>query len=167
MSLLEIIKKNQEMRSLFGKQELFIIEKQLLGVQLKPSEKTRLSRDIRKKFNAIGSLIPYKKDFDLKHGIEVKEIIEDTLEMIKDTKYLSNIKRIILFGSTSQKSRTVLSDIDIAVEFDNVEKKEAAKFRMSLLGKVNKKVDVQIYNFLPKKIKNQIDKYGKKIFKRD
>src|SRR3989344_3890237 len=160
MSLLKTLKENPEVRSLFGKQELFIIEKQLQGVKLTPSEKTRLSRDIRKKLKAISLLAPYKDEFNLKHSAEIQEII-------KDTKHLSQIKRIVLFGSTPQNSRTLLSDIDIAVEFKKIEKNEAAKFRIRVLGQTHKKVDIQVYNFLPDKIKKQIDKYGKTIYRRD
>jgi len=167
MSLLKTLKENPEVRSLFGKQELFIIEKQLQGVKLTPSEKTRLSRDIRKKLKAISLLAPYKDEFNLKHSAEIQEIIKDTIEIIKDTKHLSQIKRIVLFGSTPQNSRTLLSDIDIAVEFKKIEKNEAAKFRIRVLGQTHKKVDIQVYNFLPDKIKKQIDKYGKTIYRRD
>ena len=53
MSLINIIKTNKDIRKIFGKKELVIIEKQLLGVSLTQSEKNRLSRDIRKKFEVI------------------------------------------------------------------------------------------------------------------
>ena len=53
MRLLNTLKKDKNIRRIFGERELVIIEKQLLGVALKPSEKTRLSRDIRKKFENI------------------------------------------------------------------------------------------------------------------
>ena len=65
-----------EIRKLFGKRELVIIRKQLFGVPLKGSEKTRLSRDIRKKFEAIALLIPSIKEFELKKGAEIKRLIE-------------------------------------------------------------------------------------------
>ena len=52
VGLISIIK-DEKIRTLFGKRELEIIEKQLLGIKLSNSEKTRLSRDIRKKFEAI------------------------------------------------------------------------------------------------------------------
>ena len=65
MELLNILKKSQNVRKIFGKRELIIIEKQLNGVNLTPSEKTRLSRDIRKKFIAIKELAPYFDDFFL------------------------------------------------------------------------------------------------------
>ena len=53
MGLLDFVRHEKEMRRLFGQQELKIIEKQLLGVELSPSEKTRLSSDVRPKFEII------------------------------------------------------------------------------------------------------------------
>ena len=46
MSLLRAIKENNEIRRLFGKREIDIVEKQLLGVNLSPSEKTRQKMSI-------------------------------------------------------------------------------------------------------------------------
>ena len=166
MSLLRIIKENKEMRSIFGKQELLIIEKQLLGVQLTPSEKTRLSRDIRKKFKAIKALSQFAEEFNLKQGSEIQEMVEDTKEVILDSGYFSKIKRVVVFGSTIEKTRTILSDIDIAVEFSEIERKEAVRFRLEIIRKANPKIDIQVYNFLPEKIKKQIDKNGKTIYSR-
>ena len=51
--LLNFLKSNENARKIFGERELKIIEKQLLGVNLTQSEKNRLSRDIRLKFNFI------------------------------------------------------------------------------------------------------------------
>ena len=50
MSLLKTLKEEKNARKIFGKKEIEIIEKQLNGIKLSPSEQTRLSRDIRKKF---------------------------------------------------------------------------------------------------------------------
>ena len=58
MSLLKFLKENENVRKVFGKRELKIIEKQLLGVNLTQSEKNRLSRDIRKKFEFVSSNPP-------------------------------------------------------------------------------------------------------------
>ena len=51
--LLDLVREGKDLRVLFGERELKIIEKQLLGIQLTRSEKTRLSRDIRRKFQVI------------------------------------------------------------------------------------------------------------------
>ena len=53
MDLVEYLNKNKNTRKVFGKKELKIIEKQLLGINLSQSEKNRLSRDIRPKFELI------------------------------------------------------------------------------------------------------------------
>lgn len=137
-----------------------------MGISLKPSEKTRLSRDIRKKFDAIKALIPFSDEFELKHGARINELIKDTKEQILNTKYFSRIKNIKLFGSTVENQRTFRSDIDISVEFDNVTQKEAVEFRVEILGKVFDKIDVQVYNVLPDKIKKEINNKGKLLYER-
>lgn len=164
MSILKEINQNPEIRTLFGKQELIIIEKQLLGMKLKPSEKTRLSRDIRKKFRAIESLSKFSNEFQLKHGIEVKSLIEEVKDIISETPLFPNIKKIYLFGSTAERSHIFRSDIDLAVEFDNISDKEAARFRVKT--HVPEKIDLQVYNVLPEKIKKEILAKGKTIYER-
>jgi len=166
MDLINTIKKNENVRKIFGKRELVIIEKQLMGIPLKPSEKTRLSRDIRKKFDAIKILIPFLDEFELKHGARINELIKDTKEQILNTKYFPKIKNIKLFGSTIENQRTFRSDIDIAVEFDKINSKEATEFRIDILGRVFDKIDVQVYNVLPDKIKKEIDNKGRLIYER-
>lgn len=167
MNLIDAIKANKDVRRIFGKRELVIIEKQLLGVQLKPSEKTRLSRDIRKKFEAIASLIPYKEDFELKHGAIIKERINEAKEAILKSGYLPKINKIILFGSAAENKLTLLSDVDIAVEFKEISRSHATKFRLEILRRVNERVDVQVYNFLPNKIKKEIKEKGKLLWTKE
>lgn len=164
MGLLSVIKNNKNVRRIFGKRELVIIEKQLLGVTLKPSEKTRLSRDIRKKFEAITALIPFTQDFHLQHGAIVKEHISEAKEVILNSKYFPRIKRIILFGSATEHQLTMESDIDIAVDFSYITKEEAIQFRLDILRKVSDKIDIQVYNVLPSKIKKEIDIKGRLIY---
>ncbi len=164
MNLLDTLKKDKNMRRIFGERELKIIEKQLLGVKLRASEKTRLSRDIRKKFEAINSLIPFSKDFKLKHGLLIKEMINEAREFILDTKYFSRINRIILFGSAAENQLLINSDIDIAVEFSQITKEEALQFRLDVSSKISNKVDIQVYNTLPDKIKKEIDIKGKILY---
>ena len=155
MGLLNIIKKNANLRELFGERELKIIEKQLLGIKLTPSEKTRLSRDIRKKFDAIKVLIPYAEDFELKHGAEIKQIVNYMKERIIESEYFPKIKKIMLFGSTVTNERTFRSDIDLAVEFKkDISLREATEFRIKFSE--NKDMDVQVFNILPDKIKKSI-----------
>src|SRR3989338_8835335 len=130
MGLLSTIKKDKNIRRLFGERELVIIEKQLLGVPLKASGTTRLSRDIRKKFEAINSLAPFASEFKLRHGAIISEMISEAKEVILESKYFNKINRIILFGSAAEHALTLRSDIDIAVEFEQIEKQEAMRFRL-------------------------------------
>jgi len=162
MNLLEILKRNENIRKIFGKREIVIIEKQLLGVKLTQSEKNRLSRDIRKKFDAIKELS--KIENDLKYGSEIKKIINETLDTINDSKYIKSIKKIYLYGSTADNTRTLNSDIDIAVEFLEITEKEGVQFRIDMMKNLNNKIDIQVYNLLPQKIKDEILIKGKIIY---
>lgn len=164
MSLLSKLKEDKNIRRLFGQRELQIIEKHLLGIKLKESERTRLSRDIRKKFEAIKSLAPYSSEFNLKKGANLKPLIDETLEVIKESKYFPKIKKISLFGSIVENQMSFRSDIDIAVKFDTINIKEATEFRIYIAGRVNKKVDIQVYNVLPEKIKSEIDEKGRVLY---
>lgn len=162
MELINAIKQ-PEMRMIFGEREIEIIEKQLMGIGLTPSERTRLSRDIKKKFLAVQLLSGYSIDA-LKKGAEVKRKIEEMKEHILESKYSGRIKRIILYGSTAYGIRTFRSDIDIAVEFDEIDKKEATEFGIKFA--YDKKMQVEVYNTLQDKIKKEIDEKGKVIYER-
>jgi len=165
MNLLEFLKKNRDARKIFGERELKIIEKQLWGISLTQSEKNRLSRDIRKKFNFIAEVSKFYEEFELKKATFVKSIIDEAKKLILESKYLPRIKRIFLFGSTVENQRTFRSDIDIAIEFDEINNKEAVRFRTDMF--FNDKVDTQVYNVLPEKIKKEIDIKGKILYERE
>jgi predicted nucleotidyltransferase len=161
MSLINYLEKNKNARLLFGKSEIEIIKKQLMGLTLSPSERTRLSRDIKKKFQVIEELSKYKNEFDIKKSQEVKYIIEETKEIILE-KFKGNVDEIILFGSYAQNTQNKNSDIDLAIKLKN--SKNAGKIRAQIFGEVSKKIDVQLYEKLPLKIRKEIDKKGKTIF---
>ena len=163
MDLINFLKTNTKTRKIFGKREIKIIEKQLLGINLTQSEKNRLSRDIRAKFEFIKEANKFTEDFKLKKGNEIKKIIEETKEIILEDDLFKKINKIILFGSAVENDLTFRSDIDIAVEFNKITIKEATKFRARISGKVASRIDVQVYNHLPKKIQEQINKKGKII----
>ncbi len=167
MNLLEFLKKEEKARKIFGKRELKIIEKQLQGLNLTQSEKNRLSRDIRKKLEFIKKISKYSSDFQLKHGAIIKELIQESLEIIKKDFLFHKIKKIVLFGSTPEKTRHLSSDIDIAVEFDAIDVKEATKFRIRMSGGLNNKVDIQVCNILPEKIKDGINEKGRTLYKKE
>lgn len=166
MTLLKTIERNPEVRRIFGKREIKIIEKQLMGVNLKPSEKTRLSRDIRKKLEIIRELAKFENEFKLKKAAYIKEVIEKTKNIILKHPLSAKIKKIIVFGSAAENELRLGSDIDIAVEFDDIKKEEAHKFRINILGEVDSKIDIQVYNLLPDKIKKEINNKGKTIHER-
>lgn len=164
MGLLSLIKE-EGARKIFGKSELKIIEKQLLGINLTQSEKNRLSRDIRKKLEFIEKASRFKGEFKLKKGAEIKKAIQETKEAILNDRLSKDIKKIILYGSAAENKLTFRSDIDIAVEFKKIDLKEATKFRKRVLGESPEKADIQVYNTLPEKIQKEVDKgrilYGK------
>jgi predicted nucleotidyltransferase len=166
MGLLKFLKENEKSRKIFGKRELKIIEKQLQGISLTQSEKNRLSRDIREKLRFIKEISRFEDEFDLKKASIIKEMIKEVKEIILESKYHNKIKKIILFGSAVENQMSFRSDIDIAVEFFKIEKKDAGKFRIHILGRINDKIDVQVYNVLPKKIKKEINKKGKILYER-
>jgi predicted nucleotidyltransferase len=161
MALKKYLEKNKNARLLFGKSEIEIIRKQLLGLELSASEKTRLSRDIRKKFEVIEEISRFRKEFKLKKSQEIKFLIEESEEVIKE-RAGNNLKRIILYGSYAEGKQNKNSDIDLAIELKN--KKNSEKLRAEILGELSEKIDLHIYDTLPKKVKDQINKTGKIIF---
>jgi predicted nucleotidyltransferase len=167
MNLIETLKQNPNARKIFGKKEIEIIEKQLNGIKLTPSEQTRVSRDIRKKFDVIKNLSKYLDEFELKKGAIVKQLILQVKETILATKYFSRIEKILLLGSAAENQLNYRSDIDLAVVFRNITQNEAEDFRIKILGRIPKKVDVQVYNFLPDKIKKEIDNHSKVLWKKE
>lgn len=164
MGLLKFLKENKDARKLFGKKELQIIEKQLLGINLTQSEKNRLSRDIRKKFEVIKGLSNFSEEFLFNKGALIKEMIKEAKEVIFEDILFQKIKKIILFGSAVENQLTFRSDIDIAVEFSEINLKEATLFRVRTLGKLPSRIDIQVYNCLPDKIKREIDTKGRLLY---
>ncbi len=166
MDIVQFLKTNRNSRKIFGEREIKIIEKQINGVNLTQSEKNRLSRDIREKFNFIKDASRFSDEFELKKGSRIKEIVEESKKIILGDDLSKRIKRIIFFGSSVENKRSFRSDIDIAVDFSGIESKEAALFRKRLFGKLNENVDIEVYNILPEKIKKEIDEKGKVIYQK-
>lgn len=164
--LLKFLKDNENVRKIFGKRELKIIEKQLNGINLTQSEKNRLSRDIRKKLNFIAEASRFQEEFELKKGAEIKRLIERTKEVILEDELAKKIKEIWLFGSTVENERTFRSDIDIAAIFDNITDREAFHFRARISGEVGDKIDIQVFNVLPEKIQRSVLKTHKVLWQR-
>lgn len=166
MSFLSFLNSNAYVRKIFGKRELKIIEKQLLGINLTQSEKNRLSRDIRQKFEFIKESARFSEEFKLKKGAEIKKMIEESKEVLLNDILSLKIRTIIVFGSLVENKLTFSSDIDISVEFDNINLKESTLFRKRIGGRVNNKIDIQVYNLLPEKIKKDIDKKGRILYQK-
>jgi len=156
MDLMQFLKQNQNTRKIFGERELKIIEKQLSGINLTQSEKNRLSRDIRKKFDFIKEVSVFQGEFELKKASEVKKIIERARGVILEHSLRNKIQKILLFGSVVKNQITIRSDIDIAVVFDKIMKKQAFDFRKQVMGQLPDLVDIQVFNTLPEKIRNSI-----------
>jgi len=163
---MDFLRKSNDKRKIFGERELKIIEKQLQGINLTQSEKNRLSRDIRKKFQFIREVSKFEDEFKLRKGSEVKKLADESKQIILSSEYFPKIKKIALFGSAVENKLTFRSDIDIAVFFDRITKKEALKFRKKMLGSLPDKIDIQVFNTLPEKIKKEILKNHKTLYKR-
>mgnify|MGYP001562349240 CR=1 FL=1 len=167
MNLTQFLKTNENSRKIFGERELKIIEKQLNGINLTQSEKNRLSRDIRKKFQFMEKISKFSDEFDLKKAHSIKHLIEEAKEVILEHQLVNKIKKIILFGSVIENKLTFKSDIDIAVIFKEITKKQAFDFRRNISGRLPDKVDIQIFNFLPEKLKKEIKNKGKVIYENE
>jgi predicted nucleotidyltransferase len=72
----------------------------------------------------------------------------------------------MLFGSAIENELNYRSDIDIAVIFSEITKEEAEEFRIKTMGRLSSKIDIQVYNTLPDKIKKQIDKNARTLYKK-
>ncbi len=166
MSLIHFLKNEENSRKIFGQRELKIIEKQLSGINLTQSEKNRLSRDIRKKFDFIRKVSRFEEEFELTKGADIKKIILEAKKVILNDVLVKNMNKIVLFGSAAENKLNYSSDIDLAVIFDNINLKDATLFRKRVLGNVPDKVDIQVYNILPQKIKMEINQKGKVLYVR-
>jgi len=161
------IKKNPLARKVFGTKEIVIIQKQVSGIKLTQSEKNRLSRDIRPKLRFISEASKFADEFSLKKGSENKRMVEEALEAIKEDKAFHKVKEVWLFGSMVSNQMTYRSDVDIVVLFDRINLSLASDFRLRIIGRVHDKMDIQVFNVLPEKIKKSILKSHRVLYKRD
>jgi predicted nucleotidyltransferase len=154
MNLLEFLKNNEDTRKIFGKKELEIIFRQLGGMPLTQSERNRLSRDIRQELCCIKEISEFQDEFDLENIQNNKKLIKKTVDLILNDKLKSNIKAILLFGSFAYNTYIWRSDIDICVIFNkDLNLEEATKFRIRISSQTSDKIDIQVFNLLPFKIK--------------
>ncbi len=165
--LSEFLKKNKNARRIFGKKELEIIFKQLDGLPLTQSERNRLSRDIKPKLDFIKAVSKFENEFELKKDANNLILIDKAVQLILQDELKDRIKAILLFGSHADGTITKRSDIDICVVFTNISLEEATKFRIRILGNFSAKVDVQVFNTLPQKIKRAIARNHKVLYQSD
>lgn len=162
----KIMKNNRNMGKLFTKKEIEIVTKQLEGIKLTQSEKNRLSRDIRPKLRLIKEISKFEDEFELKNNQNNKKIIEKALSIILNNELKNNIKAVLLFGSFADNTFTSRSDIDICVLFKKkINLRQATKFRIRISGQLSDKVDIQVFDFLPFKIKKEIAKNHQVLYK--
>ncbi|MBD3248771.1 hypothetical protein GF336_01885 [Candidatus Woesearchaeota archaeon] len=164
--MIEKILKEKKARKIFGKREIEIILNQIKGGKLSQSEKNVLSRDIRPKLKFIKELSRCSDEFELKHNQQNKKIIDKAVEEILENPLKEKVKAILLFGSFADNSFIWRSDIDICVLFDEISSKEAFDFRAKVMGGLPDKLDIQVFNELPQKIKKSIAKNHRVLFKR-
>lgn len=164
MTLCYFIKNEPLATTIFGKAEIKIIQKQLLGINLTQSEKNRLSRNIRPKLKFVKACSVFKEEFELKKGGEVFQQIEQTKNVLLLDALSRKIKRIFVFGSFIENLMTESSDIDVAVEFSEISKKEASLLKKRIITQLPKLIDLSIFNTLPEKIQENILKNGKTIY---
>ncbi|MFP4567559.1 MAG: nucleotidyltransferase domain-containing protein [Candidatus Woesearchaeota archaeon] len=164
MTLFNFIEKEPLATKVFGRAEIEIIKKQLIGIKLSQSEKNRLSRSIRPKFEFIKKCSAYREEFEIKKGGEAQK----QLNLFKEKALLDPIGRdiikIYLFGSFVENKMSHESDVDVAVEFKKISLKEASLFKKRMMMQKPNLIDLSIYNNLPKNIQKQIKNNGKILF---
>lgn len=165
--LSEFLKQNKNARRIFGRKEIEIMLKQLDGLPLTQSERNRLSRDIKPKLELIREVSKFENEFELKKDQDAKKIIDKAVKIILQDKLKDKIEAILLFGSRVSGIVTPRSDIDICVVFDKIEREDADKFRIRILGNFSTKVDIQVFNLLPQKIKRSIAGSHKILYKKE
>lgn len=164
MTLYELIKEEPLTTKIFGKGEIEIIKKQLLGLNLTQSEKNILSRSIRKKFKFIKHCSVFKEEFDVKKGGEVYKQLEILKNLILLDEKGKHIKRIYVFGSFTENKMSDNSDVDVAVEFKKIDLKEASKFKKRIYEQKHPMFDLSVFNTLPTEIKKDIKENGKVFY---
>ena len=163
--LSEFLKHNKNARRIFGKKELEIILKQLDGFPLTQSEKNRLSRDAKPKLEFIKEIAKLEDEFELKKNSNNLKIIDKAVQLILQDELKDRIKAILLFGSHAKGVVTKRSDVDICTVFTDISIEEATKFRIRISSEFSEKMDIQVFNILPQKIKRSIARNHKILFK--
>ncbi|MBI2581234.1 nucleotidyltransferase domain-containing protein [Candidatus Woesearchaeota archaeon] len=164
--LKELLIRDRNARRVFGRKEIEIAVKQLEGRALTQSERNRLSRDIKPKLEFIRNASRFEDEFKLRKNQENREIIRRASEVILQDELGSEAMAILLFGSFADGTFTPRSDIDICVVFrTDISLKEATRFRIRVSGQLPEKADIQVFNTLPQKVKREIARNHKILYK--
>ncbi len=165
MSLLEFLKRDESARLIFGKKELAIIRKQLLGERMTQSQRNRLSKFIRPKLQFIEDCSKYGEEFKLKRRNTLDALVENAKQVILADKMSNKIQAIMLFGSRVSGYTTFRSDVDMCVLFNDISKDEAFEFQLRVSSKLPEIVDIRVFNTLPLKVKIGVIGAHKIIYK--
>jgi predicted nucleotidyltransferase len=159
MTLLDFIKKSKDALLVFGKKETLIIEKQLKGIKLTQSEKNRLSRSIRPKLDFIKRCSVYKDEFNMKKGGDVFKKLEMLKDEILTGKFGRILKRIYIFGSFVENKMSMDSDVDVAVEFNKITRKDASMFKIAIQS--DNMLHISVFNLLDDNLKEEVKENGR------
>ena len=96
-----------------------------------------------------------------------KKIEEEAVQLILQDKLKDKVQAVLLFGSHVKGVVTNRSDVDIAVVFTSISLKEATQFRIRISSEFSEGVDIQVFDVLPQKIKKEIARTHKILFKRN
>jgi len=165
LNLNTYLRTKRNARKIFGRRELEIISRQLEGLPLTQSERNRLSRDIKPKFELIRELAAYSDEFGMEKNQDNKRMIEKAVGIMLEDALADRIQAILLFGSFADNSFTKSSDIDICAVFKQISLREATEFRIRISGQLPEKIDVQVFNTLPPKLRREIAKNHKVLYK--
>jgi len=124
-----------------------------------------LSRDVRPKLEFIREINEFRDEFKLKKDQDNKKMIDKAVELILEDELKDKVRAVLLFGSHSRGIVTPRSDVDVCVVFDNIERSESGRFRLRILSDLPDKFDIQTFNTLPQKIKRDIARNHKVLFK--
>ncbi|NVM03745.1 MAG: nucleotidyltransferase domain-containing protein [Candidatus Helarchaeota archaeon] len=94
--------------------------------------------------------------------VDIEQRISKVVEKIKNIGG-EKVRFIILYGSVIKRKLTNLSDIDIAVFYDD-DKKERFKFRTKILGRISNGFDIQTFQDLPLYIQKDVISTGRVIY---
>ncbi|MDP3742427.1 MAG: hypothetical protein Q8R15_03870 [Candidatus Micrarchaeota archaeon] len=164
MGLLDFLKREEKAsRLIFGKRELQIIRKQLMGESLKQSERNRLSKFIRPKLRFMADCGKYSEEFELKRKATLKTLIKDTKKAILKDKLGRKAIAILLYAPKIEQSSGATS-IHLCAMFKEIKTREAEKFRMRITKRVPEIVSVQVFNTLPIWIRLEIARNYKIVY---